>query len=117
MNIPKLVMALLILSATSCDRAPADPSRPDAFALQLPLKPAADGALQRLTLPAEALVALQRRDLGDVRRVRCSGQGSADRAGRPSAFLPAPIERPRLSGGGPGECVGRWRPVDPNRGQ
>ena len=68
MSTSKLVLALLMLTATACDQTPGtDPSKPDAYALQLPLEPAAGGALQRLALPAEALVAVRRADLGDIR--------------------------------------------------
>lgn len=63
-----LALALILLASTSCDRAPkADPERPDAYALQARLEPAAGGSLQRLTLPAPALVAMKRFDLSDVR--------------------------------------------------
>lgn len=68
MSTRKLLLILLVLTATSCDRTPnADPSKPEAFALQLPFEPAAGDTLQRLALPAEALVALRRADLGDIR--------------------------------------------------
>jgi hypothetical protein len=68
MKLRKIALALLALAVTGCDRAPkADPAKPDAYAVQLPLEPAAEGTLQRLTLPAAALVALKRADLGDVR--------------------------------------------------
>ncbi len=68
MNTPKLALALFMLTATACDQTPStDPSLPDAYALQLPLKPAAGGALQRLALPAEALGTVRRADFGDIR--------------------------------------------------
>lgn len=68
MSIRKRVLTLLVLTAASCDQAPkVDPSKPAAYAVQLPLEPAKAGALQRLALPAEALIALQRADLGDAR--------------------------------------------------
>ena len=68
MKLCRVVLALLALAVTACDRAPkADPAKPDAYAVRLPLEPAAGGSLQRLTLPASALVALKRADLGDVR--------------------------------------------------
>lgn len=68
MNERKLVLALLVLAVTSCNHAPRpDPAKPEDYALQLPLEPAAGGALQRLALPPAALVALKRADLGDVR--------------------------------------------------
>lgn len=68
MKLCKVALAMVALAVTACDRAPkADPAKPDAYAVQLPLEPAAGGSLQRLTLPAAALVALKRADLGDVR--------------------------------------------------
>ena len=68
MTRPKLLLTLLALAATSCDRTPAaDPSRPDAYAVQIALEPGAGGSLQRLALPPKALVALRRSDLGDIR--------------------------------------------------
>ena len=64
----KLGLALLVFAAASCGKAPpADPSKPNAYAIQLPLEPAPGGALQRLTLPADVLVAVRRADLGDIR--------------------------------------------------
>lgn len=64
----KLALTLLALAAASCGRTPRhDPAKPEDYALQLPLEPAAGGSVQRLTLPAAALVALKRGDLGDVR--------------------------------------------------
>lgn len=63
-----LGLALLAFTAASCAKAPpADPSKPDAYALQSSLEPAPGGALQRLALPADVLVALRRTDLGDIR--------------------------------------------------
>lgn len=66
--IRRLAIALLALGAAACDRAPeADPTAPDQFALRLTVEPAAGGAVQRVILPAQALVAVQRPDLGDIR--------------------------------------------------
>ncbi|MDE2597036.1 MAG: DUF3999 family protein [Sphingomonadales bacterium] len=59
-------LALLI---TGCDKAaPAgDPARPDSYALRLPIEPAKGDGAQRIVLPAQALVALQRADGADLR--------------------------------------------------
>lgn len=66
--IRRLAIALLALGAAACDRAPeTDPATPDRFALRLTVEPAAGGAVQRVILPAQALVAVQRADLGDIR--------------------------------------------------
>lgn len=63
-----LGLAVLVFTAASCAKAPpADPSRPEAYALQRSLEPAPGGPLQRLTLPADVLVAVRRADLGDIR--------------------------------------------------
>jgi hypothetical protein len=69
MKPPKLVLAFLILSVAACNHSPkADPAKPESYAVSLPLEPAREGgSLQRLALPAAALVALKRPDLGDVR--------------------------------------------------
>lgn len=75
MNIRTLALALILMTAASCKQTPkADPSQPEAYAVVLPLEPANGGSLQRLTLPAEALVALKRADLGDVRVFDASGR-------------------------------------------
>jgi hypothetical protein len=64
-----------MLTATACDRASGpDPSNPDAYAVRLPLAPAPRGTLQRLALPPEALVALRRPDLGDIRLFDARGK-------------------------------------------
>jgi len=64
----KLAIGLLVLGASACDRAPtADPAKPDSYAVQIPIAPAPGGSLQRLELPAAALVAIKRQDIGDVR--------------------------------------------------
>lgn len=75
MNIRTLTLALIVMMATSCNQAPgADASKPEAYAALFPLEPAKGGSLQRLTLPAAALVALKRADLGDVRVFDASGR-------------------------------------------
>ncbi|MDP3906923.1 DUF3999 family protein [Novosphingobium sp.] len=66
--IRRLTIALLALTAAACDSAaPPDPTRPDQFAVRLTVEPAAGGPVQRVILPEQALIAVQRADLGDVR--------------------------------------------------
>lgn len=66
--IRRLAAVLLALAAAACDRAPAaDPAAPNQFALRLTVEPVTGGAVQRVILPAQALVAVQRADLGDIR--------------------------------------------------
>lgn len=66
--IRRLSIALLALTVAACDGAEApDPTRPDQFAARLAVEPAAGGTVQRVILPEQALVAIQRADLGDVR--------------------------------------------------
>ena len=68
MSPAKWVIAACALSATACHRAPvAAPANPEAYGLHIALTPAAGAPLQRLELPAAALAAAQRADLGDVR--------------------------------------------------
>jgi hypothetical protein len=75
MNIRTLILVLIVMTAASCNQAPgADASKPEAYAALFPLEPAKGGSLQRLTLPAAALVALKRTDLGDVRVFDASGR-------------------------------------------
>lgn len=75
MNIRTLTLVLIVMTATSCNQTPgADASKPGAYAALFPLEPAKGGSLQRLTLPAVALVALKRADLGDVRVFDSSGR-------------------------------------------
>lgn len=58
--------ALALLAA--CGKAPDDaPASPSAFKVRLAVEPAGGGQVQRVILPAQALIALQRADLGDVR--------------------------------------------------
>ena len=66
--IRRLAIALLALSAAACDSAqPPDPTGADQFAVRLSVEPAEGGAVQRVILPEQALIAIQRADLGDVR--------------------------------------------------
>jgi hypothetical protein len=67
MSTRTLVLALITLAAASCDQPSVDPSKPEAYALQIPLEPAPGERLQRVTLPAQALATLRRDDFGDIR--------------------------------------------------
>lgn len=61
-----LIVAVLLLA--SCGKTPpADPAMPGSYAVQLAIEPAAGDPLQRLTLPAAALAAMQSPTLADVR--------------------------------------------------
>lgn len=60
--------ALILMTLAACEhKQTAKLTKPDAFAEQISLQPAQNGALQRIALPPIALSALQRFDLGDVR--------------------------------------------------
>jgi hypothetical protein len=62
-----IALAALAL-LTACDKAPeAPPTAPEGFKVRLTVEPAAGGGAQRLLLPAQALIAIERADLGDVR--------------------------------------------------
>ncbi|MEO9130318.1 MAG: DUF3999 family protein, partial [Sphingomonas sp.] len=61
-----LILTALFSSACSSGRAPGA-DVPDAFAVQLEVKPAKGNGAQRITLPTAALVALRDRYYGDVR--------------------------------------------------
>jgi len=70
------------LAVAGCQPA-ARPDDPAAYAVRIPVVPAAGGGLQRLTLPAAALVAVQRPDRGDVRLFDANGRA------QPLAVAPA----------------------------
>lgn len=62
-----IALAGLALLA-ACNKAPeAPPTAPEGFKSRLAVEPAAGGGAQRLLLPAQALIAIERADLGDVR--------------------------------------------------
>lgn len=70
-----LLLLLPLLLAAGCRPASdVDVFRPDAFARQAVLQPAAGGTLQRVNLPGALVVAAQRRDLGDIRLFDAEGQ-------------------------------------------
>jgi Protein of unknown function (DUF3999) len=63
----RLLIIAAVCFAASCNQAKApSPAKPDDFALKLSVEAAA-GAVQRVELPASALIAFQRSDRGDVR--------------------------------------------------
>ena len=70
----RLCAALLALALTACAREPADPARPESYAITLPVSPAPGDGLQRIDVPASALVALARRDGGDLRVFDATGR-------------------------------------------
>lgn len=65
--IRKAFVAALVLLAGCSGEQVKDPAKLDSYALRMPVTPADGGNLQRVVLPPSALVALQRRDAGDVR--------------------------------------------------
>ena len=60
------IAVLALLAACNQTKAP-PPSDPAAYKVKLAVEPAGDGPVQRLILPAQALIAVQRKDLGDLR--------------------------------------------------
>ena len=73
--IRRIAIVMLALGAAACQRTPAaDPAQPSAYAVRLPFSPAAGAALQRVALPAAALVAMQRPDAGDLRVFDAKGR-------------------------------------------
>lgn len=81
-------MPLLALAGCSAE-LPVDSNQPDAYAVRLPVEPAAGGGVQRLTLPAGALVAVRRDDLGDIRLF----DGRGRRVAMALADISAPADR------------------------
>lgn len=72
MNVPCFVrraLGGLALLASACSPQANDdaPLSPDSFKVRLAVEPAAGDGAQRVILPAEAMIAIQRRDMGDVR--------------------------------------------------
>ena len=64
-----------LLALAGCQSAPAaDPAKPESYAVQLPVEPAAGGGVQRIDLPVQVLVASQRADLGDIRLFDARGR-------------------------------------------
>lgn len=95
---------LLLLVAGCRPAAEDDVSRPDAFARQAVLQPAAGGNLQRVTLPGALVAAAQRRDLGDIRVFDAEGRRvplallDADALPGPQRTVDVPVY-PVLGGG------------------
>jgi hypothetical protein len=64
----KRLVAIALLLAAACSGKGGDPvAGPDSFALSLPVEPATGAQVQRIDLPAKALIALKRADRGDIR--------------------------------------------------
>jgi hypothetical protein len=70
-----ILACIAAILAPACGQDNADPSRPGSFAVRMPVEPAPGEGLQRLQLPAAALVGVQRQDLADVRIF--DGKGAA----------------------------------------
>jgi Protein of unknown function (DUF3999) len=93
-----LAAAVALPVAPRVARAAADAGKPDAYALRLSVTPAPDAALQRVVLPAQALVRLQEPGYADLRLFNAQGQAvpmalagvaAAAPAARPQTRLPA----------------------------
>lgn len=63
----KRLAVLALLLAASCGEKGGNPADNASYALSLPVEPAAGAQVQRVELPAAALVAMKRTDRGDVR--------------------------------------------------
>jgi len=74
----RMSLPLLLMALAGCSGAPAaNPDQPDAYALHLPVTPAQGNSIQRIALPAQALVAVQREDVGDIRLFDAQGRRMA----------------------------------------
>lgn len=62
-----VAMALLLAAACSSEKQGDPAAGPDSFALSMPVEPQAGAQVQRVDLPARALIALRRADRGDIR--------------------------------------------------
>jgi len=67
-------VCLAVMTAAGAAWPASDPNDAQSYALRLPLAFAADAPLQRLILPAQALVSLQTGGLSDVRIFNAKGQ-------------------------------------------
>jgi len=64
----KRLVAIALLIVSACSGKEGDPAaEPDSFALSLPVEPAPGVLVQRIDLPAKAIIALKRADRGDIR--------------------------------------------------
>lgn len=68
-----IIATLALLSACQNDKA-VQPKGPDDFAFSAAVEPQGSAALQRLDVPAAALVSLKRADFGDIRVFDASGK-------------------------------------------
>ena len=104
-----MVAAVLSLPASVC-LAAADANNPAAYSLRMPLATATDAPLQRLVLPAEALVRLQSPGYADVRVFNGAGQpvpmALAGVVAPPGAPEEPPVVLPAYPILGPGGTAG-----------
>ena len=93
-----LSCGLVLLSSSCTQSGGADPAKIDSYSVKMPVKPAPGEQLQRLSLPAGALISLERPDLADVRVFDANGKalpmaliasGQLSEAQRTSVELPA----------------------------
>lgn len=74
-TVRKAIVCVAALLAASCTPAGSDERvERDGYRVTLSVIPSEGGGMQRLSLPAEALINLQRRDLGDIRIFDGSGK-------------------------------------------
>jgi len=74
-SVRKAIVCMAALLAASCTATgPDDADGENGYRVTLSVTPAEGGGLQRLSLPAEVLINLKRRDLGDVRVLDGSGK-------------------------------------------
>lgn len=74
LNLPLVLAAAALSLCTGVAQAAADANSPAAYAIRIPVTLAADAPLQRILLPAEALVRLQSPGYADVRLFNGAGQ-------------------------------------------
>lgn len=74
LNLPLVLATAALFLCTGVAQAAADASSPAAYAIRIPVTPAADAPLQRVVLPAEVLVRLQSPGYADVRLFNGAGQ-------------------------------------------
>lgn len=104
-----LAIALTALLAAACTQDKSDSAvTPGSFKVRLAVEPAAGDSVQRVILPAEAMVAIRRADLGDVRIFDSRGKplalarGGPDTAGTAQQRTQAVTVYPVLGGGDAG---------------
>lgn len=106
--IPLALALALGLAVAGCDRAAEDrPAGPADFAFVAPVTAASGGPVQRIDLPAAALVALRRADRGDIRVFDAGGRPLSTALVDARAVRLAPRRFPAIAvASGPGALPG-----------